>query len=127
MKIVISSTGKKLESEVDARFGRCPYFAIIDIDKEKKEITSSKFLENKSAKQFGGAGITAAEFVGNQEVEAVITMNMGPKAFSVMAQIGIEVYRGQGKIKHVINQFLDGKLEKIRRATGPTFMGKNKK
>jgi predicted Fe-Mo cluster-binding NifX family protein len=30
MKIAASSTGKTLESAVEARFGRCPYFLIIN-------------------------------------------------------------------------------------------------
>ena len=32
MKIAISSTGQTLDSTVDARFGRCPYFLIVDPD-----------------------------------------------------------------------------------------------
>ena len=31
MKVAISSTGKELDNEVDARFGRCSYFLIVDI------------------------------------------------------------------------------------------------
>ena len=30
MKIAISSVGKTLDSQVDQRFGRCPYFLIVD-------------------------------------------------------------------------------------------------
>jgi predicted Fe-Mo cluster-binding NifX family protein len=30
MKIAVSSTGQTLESAVEARFGRCPYFLIVD-------------------------------------------------------------------------------------------------
>jgi len=44
MKIAISSTGKGLDSEVDARFGRCPYFVIAEI--ENKKIKSVKSIEN---------------------------------------------------------------------------------
>ena len=32
MKIGISSTGTSLESNVDMRFGRCPYFIIYDTE-----------------------------------------------------------------------------------------------
>jgi len=35
LKIAISSTGNNLESDVDSRFGRCPYFLIINIENNK--------------------------------------------------------------------------------------------
>ncbi len=123
-KIAISSTGKTLESEVDARFGRCAYFLIVEIDEKKKEIKNVKAIENTAAGQFGGAGITASQLVANEKVNAVITTNLGPKAFQVLNQLGIEIYQGQGKIKDVMERFIEGKLKKIEQATGPMFMGK---
>ena len=30
MKIAVSSTGQSLDSAVEARFGRCPYFLIVN-------------------------------------------------------------------------------------------------
>jgi len=120
MKIAISSTGESLESEVDVRFGRCPYFLFVEI--EDKKIKKFKAIENEARKQGGGAGITAAEIVGNEKVEAVITVNIGPRAFDVLGQLGIEIYQGEGKIKEVIEQFIERKLTKVSSATGPMFM-----
>jgi len=122
MKIAISSSGDNLESNVDARFGRCPYFAIVEI--QDKKVKSSKFIKNIAATQMGGAGLSSAELVGNQEVSAIITQNVGPKAFSVFNQLNINIYIGSGKISQVIEDFINGKLEKINQATGPTYMGK---
>ncbi len=121
MKIAISSTGKDLESEVDARFGRCPYFLIAEI--ENKELKNAKAIENTAATQMGGAGITAAEIVANEKVNAVITVNMGPRAFSVFEQFEIKIYQGQGKIKDVVQEFIDGKLAQITDSTGTRHMG----
>lgn len=123
MKIAISSTGKNIESDVDARFGRCNYFLIIEIDKKKKEIKNVKAIENTAQAQMGGAGITAGEIVAREKVDAVITTNLGPRAFSVFEQFGIEIYQGQGKIKDVVQDFIDGKLKKMGEATGPQHMG----
>ena len=117
MKIAVSSTGKDLESEVDLRFGRCPFFLIVEIG--DKEIKNVKAIENTAAAQMGGAGITAAEMVANEKVGAVITTNLGPRASQVFQQLGIKVYQAQGKIKEAIQQFIDGKLIKINEATGP--------
>ena len=123
MKIAISSTGKTLGSEIDARFGRCSYFLIVEIDKENKKIKDFKAIENTAKAQMGGAGITAGEIVAKQEIDAIITVNLGPRAFSVFEQFGIKIYQGEGKIKEVIQEFLDGKLKEITSATGPQHHG----
>ena len=121
MKIAISSTGKTLESEVDARFGRCDYFLIVEI--KDKKIESVKSIENKAKTQAGGAGITAGEIVANEKVDAVITQNTGPRAFSVFEQLGIKVYQGQGKIKDSAQEFIDGKLKELTNANGLQHSG----
>jgi len=123
MKIAISSTIEDLDSEIDARFGRCTYFLIAEIDKKKKQIKNTKFVENTAQAQMGGAGITAGEIVANEEVDAVITTNLGPRAFQVFDQLGIEIYRAQGKIKQAIEDFMDNKLEQMNEASGPMHMG----
>jgi len=121
MKVGISSTGKSIEDNVDARFGRCNYFLIVDI--KDKKIKNVKAIENIAARQAGGAGITAAQIVADEKVEAVITMNTGPRAFDVFQQLGIKIYQGQGKIKGVVQEFIDDKLKDITNATGPQHMG----
>ena len=123
MKIAISSTGENLESEVDARFGRCEYFLIVEIDKEKKEIKNFKAIENTAKEQMGGAGIIAGEIVAKQKVDAVITTNLGPRAFSIFEQFEIKAYSGQGKIKRVVQDFIEGKLKELTNATGPQHIG----
>jgi len=124
MKIAISSTGNNLESNVDARFGRCRYFLIVEINKKKKEIKNVKKIENTAKAQMGGAGPTAAQLIANEKVDAIISTNLGPRAFQVLNQLGIEIYQGQGKIKDVVQDFMDEKLTEIGDATGPMFMGK---
>ena len=122
MKVAISATGKGLESQVDVRFGRCPNFVIVELD--GKEIKSSKDVKNTATSQMGGAGITAAEIVANQGAKAVITGNMGPRAFAVFHQLGIKVYMGSGMVKETVEKFAKGELKKISEATGPMFFGR---
>jgi predicted Fe-Mo cluster-binding NifX family protein len=121
MKIAISSEGKDLESEVDARFGRCSYFLIVETKNNK--IERFKAIENTAKAQMGGAGITAGEIVANQKVDAIITVNLGPRAFSVFEQFGIKIYQGKGKIKKVVQEFLNGNLKELKNATGPQHSG----
>ena len=125
MKIALSAQGDKgLKEQVDSRFGRCPFFVFVEIDKDKKKIINHKTLPNESAAQFGSAGITSAQFVANEGAEAVISPNVGPKAFQVLGKLGIDIYQGQGKIEDVIQEFLKENLNKISQATGPAYMGK---
>lgn len=111
MKIAISASGKSLENNVSEIFARCPYFVVVEIKDGK--IDKTEILENKGANQMGGAGIAVAQLMAEKEVNAVITGNVGPRAFEILRQFGIEIYRGQGKIKEVIEKFLEEKLEKF--------------
>ena len=121
MKIAISSTGKTLESEVDARFGRCDYFLIVEIEDNK--VKDFKAIENTAKDQMGGAGIVAGEIVAKQKVDAIITVNLGPRAFSVFEQFGIKIYQGEGKINKAVQALLDNKLKELTNATGPQHVG----
>ncbi len=120
--MVISSLGEGLESQMDTRFGRCPYFVFIEV--ENKEIKKSETKENPAVSQPGGAGITAAQFVANEGAKTVISGAFGPRAFQVFQQLGIEIYRGSpGSVKENVQKFIDGRLEKLTAPTGPMGQG----
>ncbi len=112
MKIAISSTGTVLESSVDPRFGRCPYYIIYDTESGDFEA-----IENKSSLATGGAGIQAAQSISDMKVEAVITGNIGPNAFRVLSTASIKIYSGvTDSIKNAIEKFKNGEYEET---TGP--------
>jgi len=120
MKICITSTGPKLDSPIDARFGRCAYFLIVD--EEGKLI---KAVRNTGVQAMRGAGISAAQIVANEGVNVVITSNIGPNAFSVLGSSGIKVIlAGSGTtIKETLKMYKEGKLKEASQATGPAFRG----
>ena len=122
MKIAVSATGKGLDSQMDSRFGRCPNFVIAETEGE--EITGSTDLENTATAQAGGAGITAAELVGNQKVDAVIAGSIGPRAFGVLDQLGVDMYSGKpGTVRENIEALLQRRLEKLSSPSGPMGFG----
>ncbi len=121
MKIAISSTGPDIEADIDMRFGRCPYFLVVEVD--GGEIKNTDSFENTGAQQMGGAGISAAQFVADKGAKAIITGNVGPRAFQVFSQFGIEVYTASGKIKDAVEKFSKNELKKVEGATGPMFAG----
>ena len=117
MKIAVSSKGKSLVSDVDERFGRCPYFIVVEID--EKEIKGFEVKENTSIKMKTGAGTTAAQVVADLGVDVIITGNMGPRAFEIFKQLDVEVYGAEGIIESALKDFINGKLEKFDNARCP--------
>jgi len=117
MRVVISSTGKDLDSQVDSRFGRCPYYLVVDI--EAKKIEKVDVLENRGGLYAHGAGFAAAQQVGDMNPDCIVTGNIGPNAARTLQELDITVYEASGIIKDVIQQLLDGKLNKI----GQTVQG----
>jgi predicted Fe-Mo cluster-binding NifX family protein len=112
MKIGISADGKNLEDIVSEVFARCLYFIIAEIENGK--IKSFEAIENEARLGRGRSGIFAAKLMAEKNVKAVITKNIGPRAFEVLKQFNIEVYQGEGEIKKVIEEFIQGKLEKFK-------------
>ncbi len=121
MKLGISSSGADISSLLDLRFGRCSYFLIHDTDTKENVI-----IENPAKNASGGAGTAAAQEMINQDVEAIITGNMGPNAFNVFGNSDIKVFRCAGvPITTAIQLFLESKLEQIS-AAGPAHAGMNR-
>jgi predicted Fe-Mo cluster-binding NifX family protein len=117
MKIAITSQNKTLESQIDQRFGRCKYFLIVEIDKNK--ITKTEAILNQGAEQGHGAGIKAAEQVGELRVNSILTGELGPNATAVLEKLNIEAYRASGKAKDAIKKFLKNELETISETATP--------
>jgi len=111
MKIAVSSIDKNINGNVSDVFGRSPYFIIAEIKDQKIEKTET--IENKSTAQMSGAGISAAQLMAEKNINVVITGNVGPRALDVLKQFKIEIYYGDGKIKEVLQKFIDGKLKKM--------------
>ena len=67
MKLAVCAQGEGLTAPVDQRFGRCPYFVILDT--ERGELIKS--ISNSGARAPGGAGTQTARLLFAEKVEAV--------------------------------------------------------
>jgi len=121
MKIVISATGRDIESNIHATFGRCSFFLVLDT--KTKDV---KALMNTTKDRPDKIGVTAGQIVADQGIDAVITAEIGPLAFEAFEKYGIKVYQAVGKINDAILQLEEGKLPEITKATGPRFQGLEK-
>jgi predicted Fe-Mo cluster-binding NifX family protein len=107
MKICISSEGKSLESRVASQFGRCAYFVIVDTDTKSVES-----IPNPGTKAPGGAGVQAAETVASTKAKVLLTGRIGPSAFPILSEAGIELRIGiEGTVSDALKQYETGSLE----------------
>jgi len=107
MKIAISAQGADLNAAVDARFGRCQQFVLVDSDTMQCES-----LENTNVAASGGAGIQTAQLLASKGVQVVLTGNCGPNAFRTLQAANIQVYIGaSGTVQQAIAQYQQGQLQ----------------
>ena len=71
---------------LDARFGRCAYFAIYDTD--SKEFT---FFENPAKDSESGAGPAAVAFVAKQGISKIVSGEFGMKIKGILESLNIEM------------------------------------
>lgn len=123
MKIVVTSTGDNLDSNISPVFGRSPEFIIANL--ENSEIKDVSSMTNP-AKNERGAGNIAAQFMVDNEVKALISGKLGPVAFNILKSAGIKVYKiTSGNVETNLKLFSEGKLEEITTpaAGGPGARG----
>lgn len=100
MKIAITAESNQVDSKIDARFGRCAYFAIYN--PETREI---EFLVNPAKDASGGAGSEAVQFIAKQGVKKIIAGEFGTKIHSLLHGLGIEMKTENDKtIKEIISE-----------------------
>lgn len=106
MKIAVTSTGPTLDDMMEARFGRCPYFLIIDLETMEFEL-----LANPNIALGGGAGIQSAQLMADKGVSTVLTGNCGPNAFQTFGAANIQVITGvSGRVRQAVEQYKSGAL-----------------
>lgn len=107
MKICVSASTNSLEAPVDPRFGRCPYFVIVD-----SETLQFEAVPNMASGAMSGAGIQAAQTIASRGVKVLITGNVGPNAFQALSAAGIKIVTGaSGTVRDVIERYKRGELK----------------
>lgn len=116
MKVVVTAAGGDLDAEVDPRFGRAPYFVVVETDD-----MSFEPIENAAAGASGGAGIQAAQAAAGAGATAVLTGNCGPNAHRALQAAGVAVVVGAaGTVREAVERYLKGEYAE---AEGPNVEG----
>jgi predicted Fe-Mo cluster-binding NifX family protein len=108
MRIAISvETNNGLDSLVAHHFGRCPFFALVDVEeKEFKsvEVISNPFYGNHQPGQVPG-------FIHQQKANVMLSDGMGGRAIQFFQQYDIQAATGaNGTVRTAIESYLGGEL-----------------
>ncbi|WP_440951961.1 NifB/NifX family molybdenum-iron cluster-binding protein [Methanococcoides sp. FTZ1] len=113
MKICVTAAGECIDAEMDTRFGRCPYFVIVD-----SETMDLNAIKNPAASTSGGAGIQAAQSIADKEINVLLTGKVGPNAFPILSAAGIKVMAGaSGSVADAVKQYKEGLLQETSAPT----------
>lgn len=108
MLIAVTAKSADPNSEIEPRFGRAPYFQIIDTESDEVKVVEN--TRNVNAMQ--GAGIQAAESLANNKADVLLTGHCGPKAFHTLNAAGIKIVIGvDGTVKEAIERFKNNEYE----------------
>ena len=122
MKIAISATGKGLDSNIDAKFERCSFFLILDI--EKNLLLS---FENKTKDRPHEIGGTIGQLIVNEGIDTAIASDIGPSAFDIFKRYGIKVYQAEGIVEDAVRRLKEGRLVGLTKPTVPRYSDWEKK
>jgi predicted Fe-Mo cluster-binding NifX family protein len=103
-----------LSDIMSPRFGRCPSFTFVTI--EKDEIKAVKAVPNNAVNAMGGAGVQAAQTIGMNNANVIAVGMLGPNAAQALKALNIKILQvtNQGlTIKEIAESFIKGELQEI--------------
>lgn len=107
MKVGVSATGGSMDAQVEPRFGRCPYFLVVDTETMRFEA-----FHNPASAATSGAGSQTALAFQQRGAAVVLTGQVGPKAQQALQAAGLKVVTGaSGKVRDAVQAFKDGTLQ----------------
>jgi predicted Fe-Mo cluster-binding NifX family protein len=113
MKIALASRGKTISSHIDDRFGRCPYFLVLDTTSMTIET-----IENPGLKEKNVAGIRACQMLIDKNIDAVVVKNIGHNSLVTLTGAGMDVYTvASGTVNAAIKKVKRGELTTAERPT----------
>ena len=119
MKIAVTAQGPSMEAAVEARFGRAPYYVIVDTDTMNVET-----MQNPNMAAGGGAGIQSAQLMADRNVKYILTGNCGPNAFRVFGAAGVQVIVGvSGRVSDAVSQFKAGAFNTVTKPNVQSHFG----
>jgi predicted Fe-Mo cluster-binding NifX family protein len=110
MKICITAQGATPDAGVEERFGRAPYFILMDSESGSFEAIANPFADGA-----GGVGPKVARLVIDRQAAVLISGLLGGNARAVLDAAGIAQYTyvSGGSVKDAFEQFKLNTLERV--------------
>lgn len=110
MIVAVTLTSSEAESPIDAHFGRCASFCIVDTGSGEKRVITNE----AGASSAHGAGIAAAQTLAREGVQVVLTGQLGPKATSTLKAAGISAFSTTASnVQQALEEYERGELKQI--------------
>jgi len=128
MKVAITSKDIGLSSPVGLRFGQVEWLIVVDIETAQVDTHNNEVDPDASI-----LGIQTAQNVIELNVEAVITGNIGPNAFTALNAAEIRVFITKADtVAGALASFIAGNLSELKQASVSThwsgkLLGKQKR
>jgi predicted Fe-Mo cluster-binding NifX family protein len=108
MRIAVSAeTNNGLDSQVAHHFGRCPFFAIVDM--EGNEVKEVNVVENPFYAAHEPGQVPG--FINENKVNVMLSGGMGGRAIQFFQQFGIEAATGAaGTVRDSLTKYFGGEL-----------------
>lgn len=108
MRIAVSAeTNEGLEGPISYHFGRCPYYALIDLD-NNNNVTNTTVIPNPAIQHQPGE---VPAFIRDKGVKVMISGGMGSRAIEFFHQYDIDVATGAtGTVKETLERWIKGEL-----------------
>ena len=107
MRIAVPSTGKrKLSNRISESFSKTPEFTIVTV--EKNQIKNAEIVENPGNTPERGAGPLAARALKDNNVDVLLTVEIGPGASTILEAMGIKIVLVEQRktVKELVEDYL---------------------
>jgi predicted Fe-Mo cluster-binding NifX family protein len=110
MIVCITAQGATPDANIEERFGRAPYFILMD-----SETGSFEAIANPYADGAGGVGPKAAQLIIDRRAGALISGMLGGNARAVLESAGVALYtcRTGGPVRDAFTAFRNNTLERV--------------
>jgi len=111
-RIIVPSDSASLDGQVYYRFASAPYFILYDFNANQATV-----ITNPYAAQVRGMGITVAQMLIQQRIDAVMAGGIGPQSFDTFYLAKIKVYGPTtGFVRTAITNYQLGRLPELNEA-----------
>lgn len=116
MRIAVpSEDALGLDGRVAHHFGRCPYFAFVDVGDEGIEAVTVVSNPHYGNHQPGAV----PAFVRSYEAEVIVTGGMGRRAVALFEELGVQPFTGAtGTVQEAVTSALAGGLGQVQPCAG---------